>query len=118
MVGCQAERPQRGQKKTPAIAAPPNRLVIRYTKCVIFFEARLALAERIRTSSRAAANKFATHALPFGPRGRRGLVGFLLHPVPHCGTRRRLFPCKLRREAHRFVNRAGFSITLLARSDH
>jgi len=32
-----------------------------------------------------------------------GLVEFLLHPIPHGGTRRRLFPCELHREANRFV---------------
>jgi len=32
-----------------------------------------------------------------------GLVEFLLHPIPHSGTQRRLFPCELHREASRFV---------------
>src|SRR6202030_128349 len=32
-------------------------------------------------------------ALLFDPGEKPGLVEFLLHPVPHCETWRRLFPC-------------------------
>ena len=48
---------------------------------------------RMRISSRAAGKIKLADALLFDPGEKPGLVEFLLHPVPHCETRRRLFPC-------------------------
>ena len=67
----------------------------------------------MRISSRAAGKIKLADALLFDPGEKPGLVEFLLHPVPHCGTRRRLFPCgKIRR----FVSPRLAALRLLARS--
>ena len=47
----------------------------------------------MRISSRAAQKNYLADALLFDPEEEPGLVEFLLHPVPHCETWRRLFPC-------------------------
>src|SRR5882724_1797334 len=48
---------------------------------------------RIQTSSRATKAILLADALLFDPDAKSELVEFLLHPVPHTGTWRRLFPC-------------------------
>jgi len=48
---------------------------------------------RIQTSSRATKAILLADALLFDSDRKSELVEFLLHPVPHTGTRRRLFPC-------------------------
>jgi len=58
---------------------------------------------RVRTSSRAAGEIRGRRLTLWSSVQAPGLVEFLLHPIPHSGTRRRLFPCELHREASRFV---------------
>jgi len=58
---------------------------------------------RIPTSSRAAGEIRGRRLTLWSSVQAPGLVEFLLHPIPHSGTRRRLFPCELHREASRFV---------------